>query len=268
MEIQLWREILDPYSQAVSEITLKLDNIRLECRRRNQYCPMESIQGRVKAVDSILEKMQRKGVSFDQMEEEIEDIAGIRIICQFIEDIDAALAIIEKRSDMEILHRKDYLTNSKKSGYRSYHIVIAYTVNTLNGPKRLQVEIQIRTMAMNFWATSEHFLRYKYKGQLPDHLAEQLEKIALATAQLDEEMMKVRSEIMDAENNNSIQCILVKDILNTIENLYHRNNNEREAIKIQDEFYRIYSLNDLEELKHFHDQLDILAEDNRTQSVR
>ena len=267
MEIQLWREILDPYGQAVSEITTKLNNFRLECKNHNIYCPMESIQGRVKEVSGIIDKMRRKGIPFERMEEEIEDIAGIRIICQFIEDIEAAVEVIEKRTDMEILHRKDYLTNQKKSGYRSYHLIIAYTVNTMKGPKRLQAEIQVRTMALNFWATSEHFLQYKYKNQLPEQISAQLERIAQATTQLDEEMMKVRNEIMDAENNNSIQCLLVKDILNTIENLYRLSNNEREAIKIQDEFYRIYRLNDLNALQHFHDQLDILSEDNQTQSI-
>ena len=98
------------------------------------------------------------------MEEEVEDIAGIRIICQFEEDIETVASLIQNRSDMTIKSEKNYLKHVKQSGYRSLHLIIYYTVETLNGPRKLQAEIQIRTMAMDFWATIEHSLQYKYKG--------------------------------------------------------------------------------------------------------
>lgn len=266
MEIQLWREMLDPYCQAVTELVAKLNNVKTEYQRKNMYCPIESVSGRVKEVSSILEKMTRKNINFDNLEKEMEDIAGVRIICQFIEDIHTVSEMLDSRSDMEILQVKDYIRDKKNSGYRSYHLIVRYTVHTLNGEKKIPVEIQIRTMAMDTWATSEHFLQYKYKGNLPSHVAEKLQAISRATDALDLEMMKVRRDIMDAEIDSLIERNLVKDILVEIENFY-RIQNEREAVKIQDEFYRIYQRNNLEELQRFHDQLDILSEDNRTQSV-
>ena len=266
MEIQLWREILHPYEQAVSEIIIKFVCLRDEFRKNNIYSPIESVTGRVKTVSSILEKMQMKNIPFEHLEEEVEDIAGVRIICQFGEDIERVVDLIRGRSDMEILEKKDYLANKKKSGYRSYHVVVGYTVDTIHGPKRLQVEIQIRTMAMNFWATTEHSLQYKYKGEIPEHVSTRLQKAADAIFNLDNEMSQVRAEIIDAQNDMQIRTGIVKEILSAIENLY-KVASEREVKKVQEEFYRIFRLNNLYELRRFQKQLDILSEGYRVQSV-
>ncbi len=266
MEIQLWREILHPYEQAVSEIIIKFVCLRDEFRKNNIYSPIESVTGRVKTVSSILEKMQMKNIPFEHLEEEVEDIAGVRIICQFVEDIERVVDLIRGRSDMEILEKKDYLANKKKSGYRSYHVVVGYTVDTIHGPKRLQVEIQIRTMAMNFWATTEHSLQYKYKGEIPEHVSTRLQKAADAIFNLDNEMSQVRAEIIDAQNDMQIRTGIVKEILSAIESLY-KVASEREVKKVQEEFYRIFRLNNLYELRRFQKQLDILSEGYRVQSV-
>ena len=239
MEIQLWREILHPYEQAVSEIIIKFVCLRDEFR---------------------------KNIPFEHLEEEVEDIAGVRIICQFVEDIERVVDLIRGRSDMKILEKKDYLANKKKSGYRSYHVVVGYTVDTIHGPKRLQVEIQIRTMAMNFWATTEHSLQYKYKGEIPEHVSTRLQKAADAIFNLDNEMSQVRAEIIDAQNDMQIRTGIVKEILSAIENLY-KVASEREVKKVQEEFYRIFRLNNLYELRRFQKQLDILSEGYRVQSV-
>ena len=159
MEIQLWRSILCPYELAVKELTVKFQHIIEEHRENDRYSPIEQVSGRVKSVTSILEKMQRKQIPMERMEEEVEDIAGVRIICQFEEDIEKVAALIQSRTDMTVKSEKNYLKHIKQSGYRSYHLIIYYTVETLDGPKRLQAEIQIRTMAMNFWATIEHSLQ-------------------------------------------------------------------------------------------------------------
>ena len=148
--------------------------------------PLRQVTGRVKSISSLLEKMQRKNIPMFRMEEEVEDIAGIRIICQFEEDIAEVARMIAARKDMEIKSEKNYLTHMKESGYRSYHLIIYYTVETIHGPKRLQVEIQIRTLAMNFWATIEHSLQYKYKGNMPPHVTERLSKAADAIISLDQ----------------------------------------------------------------------------------
>ena len=246
MEIQLWRSILCPYELAVRELIVKFEHIISEHRENDLYSPIEQVSGRVKSVSSILEKMQRKHIPMERMEEEVEDIAGIRIICQFEEDIETVASLIQNRSDI--------------------HLIIYYTVETLNGPRKLQAEIQIRTMAMDFWATIEHSLQYKYKGDMPPHVAERLTNAADAIILLDQEMSSVRDEIMDAQNSSQMQSNLVKDILNNIENLY-RVSSEREITKIQTEFLRVFHTKDLKQLERFHRQLDIIAEGYRAQAV-
>ena len=266
MEIQLWRSILCPYELAVRELIVKFEHIISEHRENDLYSPIEQVSGRVKSVSSILEKMQRKHIPMERMEEEVEDIAGIRIICQFEEDIETVASLIQNRSDMTIKSEKNYLKHVKQSGYRSLHLIIYYTVETLNGPRKLQAEIQIRTMAMDFWATIEHSLQYKYKGDMPPHVAERLTNAADAIILLDQEMSSVRNEIMDAQNSSQMQSNLVKDILNNIENLY-RVSSEREVIKIQTEFLRVFHTKDLKQLERCHRQLDIIAEGYRAQAV-
>ena len=266
MEIQLWRSILCPYELAVRELIVKFEHIISEHRENDLYSPIEQVSGRVKSVSSILEKMQRKHIPMERMEEEVEDIAGIRIICQFEEDIETVASLIQNRSDMTLKSEKNYLKHVKQSGYRSLHLIIYYTVETLNGPRKLQAEIQIRTMAMDFWATIEHSLQYKYKGDMPPHVAERLTNAADAIILLDQEMSSVRDEIMDAQNSSQMQSNLVKDILNNIENLY-RVSSEREITKIQTEFLRVFHTKDLKQLERFHRQLDIIAEGYRAQAV-
>ena len=250
MEIQLWRSILCPYELAVKELMVKFEHIIDEHKQNDLYSPIEQVSGRVKSLPSILEKMQRKHIPMEKMEE----------------DIDTVASIIRSRSDMTIKSEKNYLKHIKQSGYRSYHLIIYYTVDTINGPKRLQAEIQIRTMAMNFWATIEHSLQYKYKGEMPLHVAERLSNAADAIIALDREMSSVRDEIMDAQNSSQTQSNLVKDILLSIENLY-KISNKREVEKIQDEFLRVFRTKDLQQLARFHRQLDIIAEGYRAQSV-
>ncbi len=267
MEIQLWRNILSPYELAVNELIVKFEHLIAEHRQNDLYSPIESITGRVKSVASILEKMHRKNIPLERMEEEVEDIAGVRIICQFEEDIEKVAGIIQNRSDMEVKMEKDYLRHIKQSGYRSYHLIIYYTVETLQGPKKLQAEIQIRTMAMNFWATIEHSLQYKYKGDMPEHVAERLIRSADAIIALDREMSLVRNEIIDAQNSSQMQSNIVRDILISIENLY-KLSNKREVMKIQDEFLRVFSTNDIQQLERFHRQLDIIAEGYHAQALK
>jgi len=266
MEIQLWRELLDPYQLAVDELTVKFHHIIEEHRNQGLYSPIESVDGRVKSIVSILDKMQRKNVSMNDIEKKIEDLAGIRIICQFVEDIDRVVNLIKNRTDMKVKCEKDYVSHMKTSGYRSYHMIILYTVNTIHGPKELSAEIQIRTMAMNFWATIEHSLQYKYKGDIPQHVTDKLLVASDAIDVLDHEMSTVRDEIMDAQDSFRKKSNLVSEILHTMQNLY-KVANRHEVLKIQDEFYKIYETGDMERLEHFNKQLDIIAEGYRAQSI-
>ena len=266
MEIQLWKEILDPYRLAVDEILVKMNYLIEEYHNAGIYSPIQRVEGRVKSISSILEKLQRKNQNINELEEKVEDIAGIRILCQFVEDIDKIVSLIENRSDMEIKSIKDYISHMKESGYRSYHMIIYYDVNTIHGVKKVQVENQIRTLAMDFWATVEHSLSYKYKESIPEEIKARLANAADALLELDEQMSSVRNVIMDAQASHKKREILVADILNNIQNLY-KVANKREIVKIQDEFYKVYQGGDFDELKHFGKQLDIISEGYRAQSI-
>ena len=186
-------------------------------------------------------------------------------MCQFVEDIYKVVDIINNRSDMEIYQEKDYISNVKPSGYRSFHLIVTYNVETMEGSKKIFVEIQIRTLAMNFWATIEHSLQYKYRHNIPDHIKKRLNASAEAIVRLDKEMSSIHDEIMDAQSSFIIQANIVSEILNNIQNLY-KVANKREVVKIQDEFFEIYKQNDLEQLISFDKQLDIIEECYRAQN--
>lgn len=267
MEIQLWKEILTPYDLAVKELLVKFNHIINEYRSKDMYSPIETVTGRVKSISSILEKCKKKDIPIENITEQIEDIAGLRIMCQFVEDIYKVVEIIKNRSDMEIHQEKDYIKNVKASGYRSYHLIVTYNVETMEGTRKIFVEIQIRTLAMNFWATIEHSLQYKYRHNIPEHIRKRLNASAEAILRLDEEMSSIHDEIMDAQSSFIIQANIVSEILNNIQNLY-KVANKKEVIKIQDEFFSIYKLNDLEQLKRFAKQLDIIAEGYHAQSLK
>ena len=194
MAINDWKSFLMPYEQAVEELKVKLKSIRKEYRRKNEYSPIEFVTGRVKEVSSILEKVNKFGIPIDRVAYELEDIAGIRIMCQFVDDIDTVVQILRGRRDMQILYEKDYVMNVKPSGYRSYHMIIKYPVNMASGPVEILAEFQIRTLSMNFWATIEHSLNYKYKQQIPKELKDKLKSAADAAFRLDEEMLEIKED--------------------------------------------------------------------------
>jgi putative GTP pyrophosphokinase len=197
--IRDWEDFLAPYEQAVSELKVKLRGIRKQYREQNKHVPIEFVTGRVKPVDSILTKSKLRGIALERLEEEMSDIAGLRIMCQFVEDIHQVVELLRTRNDMKVIIERDYITNKKASGYRSYHLVIEYPVQLIDGEKIILAEIQIRTLAMNFWATIEHSLNYKYQGEFPDEISERLRRSAEAAYQLDEEMSNIREEIQEAQ---------------------------------------------------------------------
>ncbi|WP_300258369.1 GTP pyrophosphokinase [Clostridium sp.] len=219
MAIQNWKDFLTPYDQAVSELKVKLRSIRKEFRRKNEYSPIEFVTGRVKEVSSILEKANKYSIPVDRIQYEMEDIAGIRIMCQFVDDIDTVVNIIRNRKDMQVLYEKDYVSNVKPSGYRSYHVVIKYPINMADGQKDILAEFQIRTLAMNFWATIEHSLNYKYKKNLPKDIQFKLKRAADAAFTLDEEMLEIKDEIKDAQTLFEVKSDIISSIMNSILNL-------------------------------------------------
>ncbi|NMA90081.1 MAG: GTP pyrophosphokinase family protein [Amphibacillus sp.] len=194
-----WTTFLVPYHQAVDELKVKLRGMRKQYEIEKQYSPIELVTGRVKPVASILSKAERKNIGLHEIKEKIQDIGGIRIVCQFVDDIYTIVDLLRARHDFEIIEEKDYLKEKKSSGYRSYHLIIRYPVATIHGEQFVTVEIQIRTLAMNFWAINEHSLNYKYSGEIPKDIQMRLKKAAEAAFQLDEEMAKIREEVQEAQ---------------------------------------------------------------------
>ena len=250
MEIQKWREILIPYELAVSELEIKFNHMIKESRMVGRYSYIEQVHGRVKTLSSILDKAKRKGIDVEEVTEDIEKV----------------VQIIRERSDMEIVEEIDYVKESKPSGYRSYHIVVLYEVITIYGKKKVYVEIQIRTLAMNFWSTIEHSLQYKYSENLPDYIRARLLASAQAVVDLDKEMSMIREDIMMAQDFFFGKARIVSEIKNNIQNLYKFEN--REAIlNIQNEFFELYRHGTLDELEEFNQQLDLIAARHGVQSL-
>jgi putative GTP pyrophosphokinase len=243
-----WGRFLLPYEQAVEELKVKFKSLRLELKKREEFAPIEFVTGRIKRTSSILEKAKRLDVSMDQLETGIEDIAGIRIMCQFVEDIQKVAELIRERKDMSIVYEKDYVTYKKDSGYRSYHIIVEYPVQSALGMKKVLAEIQIRTLSMNFWATIEHSLNYKYKESLPKEVQIRLKKAAEAAFHLDEEMSSIREEIVEAQMQFEDKSNVVSFILGAIQELYfyHR---IREAASYQLRFNELWEKGDIWSLK-------------------
>lgn len=197
--MESWEKFLDPYKQAVEELKVKLKGMRGQFELASTHSPIEFVTGRVKPIASILDKASQKGIPLDKLESEMQDIAGLRMMCQFVDDIRPVVNLLRNRNDFEIVEERDYISHEKTSGYRSYHVVISYPVQTIHGEKKILAEIQIRTLAMNFWATIEHSLNYKYKGIFPKDIQMRLQHAAEAAFRLDREMSLIRGEIQEAQ---------------------------------------------------------------------
>jgi putative GTP pyrophosphokinase len=247
-----WEEFLIPYEQAVEELKVKFRGIRKELKKKNEYSPIEFVTGRIKKISSILEKAHKLNIPLDRLEE-VEDITGIRIMCQFTQDIDTVAELVRQRNgkDMTIVYEKDYIKNQKPSGYRSYHIIIKYPVHTAQGEKEILAEIQIRTLAMNFWATIEHSLNYKYEGNIPEDIKERLRITAEAAHLLDTEMSEIRDEIRDAQQMFEYKSNIVSRILSGIQNLYQRGF-VVEATEFQNQFRQMRARGDVVELRQLY----------------
>ena len=264
MEMLNWKEFLYPYQQAVSELTLKFEYAMNEYKTIEMYSPIESVSGRVKKVSSIIEKTKKKGIPYDKIEETIEDIAGVRIICQFVEDISKVISFIKRRDgqDFTIVEERDYINNFKPSGYRSYHIIIKYPIHSVTGYKEVLTEVQIRTMAMNFWAVAEHSLKYKYSGNIPLEVRDRLVSCAEAAFNLDNEMSTIRNEIMYAQRVNKLRDNLIADILDRIQVLYFKAKlSEMEEVNRQlVDLWSNGSIDDLKAFKHKLQEMTALHE--------
>lgn len=218
-DMRNWDRFLIPYEQAVDELKIKFKSIRMGYRKVGEYSPIEFVTGRVKKISSIIDKSRRLNIKQSRIKEEMEDIAGIRVMCQLLDDIYSVVDSIHQRDgkDFSIVYEKDYIKNYKESGYRSYHVVIKYPIYTAFGFEEVLAEIQIRTLAMNFWAIIEHSLNYKYQNKLPQELKDRLISTAAVVWQLDTEMKSIKSEIVSSQASFEYQAIVVENITDQLE---------------------------------------------------
>jgi putative GTP pyrophosphokinase len=188
------------YRFAVSEVLTKVEILRDEFRMLHRYNPIEHVSSRVKSPESLLEKVRRKGCepTFAAMREAITDIAGLRITCSFIADTYQVLEALISQDDVTVLTVKDYIVEPKPNGYKSLHVLVEIPVFLSTGPVQVPVEVQIRTIAMDFWASLEHKIFYKYDGEVPPHLAAELKDAATAAERLDHRMEQLHTEVRGA----------------------------------------------------------------------
>ncbi len=196
-----WQNIMFLYNSAIREVRTKLDIMRDEFQFIYQYNPIEYIKSRIKTPESIVNKLKRDGYesTMQNMVEHVSDIAGIRVVCSFTSDIYRLAEMIGKQREFKILYIKDYIRHPKESGYRSYHMHIQVPIQTTKGVMPTKVELQIRTIAMDFWASLEHKIYYKFEGDAPDYISEDLQSCARIVAMLDEKMLSLNEAIMKVE---------------------------------------------------------------------
>ncbi|USS86378.1 GTP pyrophosphokinase family protein [Fructilactobacillus cliffordii] len=194
-----WGQLLFPYQQAAKEWKVKLRGMRKEFQVRGEHSPIEFVTSRIKSIPSIEEKMQRRHITADRLTEDMEDLCGLRIMCPFLDDVSDVVQLLRRRNDVEIVSERDYVNNEKESGYRSYHIVFRYPLQLLDGEREILVEIQVRTLAMNFWATLEHSLNYKHPGEFPEDVHKRLQAASETAFKLDEEMSQIHHELSTSE---------------------------------------------------------------------
>ena len=193
-----FKKIMLMYNSALKEIETKVNILSDEFQTLYKYNPIEHIKTRIKTPESIIKKMERKGmgVTYNNMVNYINDVAGIRIICSFLPDIYRIVEMFERSEDLKIIEKKDYIKTPKASGYSSFHLIVLVPVTFSNGTVDVKVEIQIRTIAMDFWASLEHKIKYKYENGVPKNISKELISCARMINKLDTKMSKLGEETM------------------------------------------------------------------------
>jgi len=185
------------YQFALREMETKISILQDEFTHVHDYNPIEHVSSRVKTFDSIVAKAQRKGVALDleSLREEILDIAGLRLTCSFTRDVYRLYTLLTDQPDVTVVETKDYIRSPKPNGYRSLHAIITTPVHLSSGPIEVPVEIQFRTIAMDFWASLEHKIHYKYQGEAPQEILDELCEAATTAAALDVQMEKLHNKV-------------------------------------------------------------------------
>lgn len=194
-----WTEVLLIYNSALKEIGTKLEILNDEFQHVHRYNPIEHIKSRIKSSESIVKKLKRYGYesTIENMVEYVNDIAGIRVICSFVSDIYRIAEMISNQNDIKVLAIKDYIKNPKASGYKSYHMLVTVPIYLSDRIVHAKVEIQIRTVAMDFWASLEHKINYKFEGNVPQYIKDELVECAHMISEVDTRMWNLNEQILD-----------------------------------------------------------------------
>ena len=198
-DVDSWKTVIFLYNAALKEVGTKLEILNDEFQHVHRYNPIEHIKTRIKTAESIVKKLKRNGheTSIENMVRYVNDIAGVRLICSFTSDIYRLAEMIGNQSDLKVLSVKDYIKNPKESGYKSYHMLVAVPIYLSDSVVDTKVEIQIRTIAMDFWASLEHKIAYKFEGNPPDYLETELKACADMVDMLDAKMFSLNQAIME-----------------------------------------------------------------------
>lgn len=226
-----WNQALLLYDSALKEVGTKLDILSNEFKLTHQYNPIEHITSRIKSPKSIAKKMHHKGldVTTENIVKYLNDVAGIRIICSFTSDIYRIASLLAKQSDVKVLKIKDYIMCPKSNGYMSYHMIVSVPIFLSNNVIDTKVEIQIRTIAMDFWASLEHKIYYKYEGNAPEHIRTQLRECADIVSYLDQKMLSINEEV---QSYNHIGEEQAKTYQSNLNDLFGRIVNEAEEATV------------------------------------
>lgn len=209
-QIANWQEVMLVYNAALKQINTKLEILNDEFQHVHQYNPIEHIKSRIKTPESIVKKLRRYGYesTIENMVKYVNDIAGIRVICSFSSDIYQIAEMIRLQNDIHVVAVKDYIRRPKASGYKSYHMLVTVPVFLSDRTMEVKVEIQIRTVAMDFWASLEHKIYYKFEGDAPDYISRELRECAQMVSELDDKMLSLNEAIqacLEVENAPVLQ---------------------------------------------------------------
>ncbi|MCI6553266.1 MAG: GTP pyrophosphokinase family protein [Lachnospiraceae bacterium] len=196
-DVDNWKEVILVYNSALKQISTKLEILNDEFQHVHRYNPIEHIKSRIKTSESIVKKLKRNGYesTIENMIKYVNDIAGIRVICSFTSDIYEIAEMISNQRDIRVISVKDYIIRPKPSGYKSYHMLVTVPVYLSDRIVDTKVEIQIRTVAMDFWATLEHKIHYKFEGNAPGYIKAELVECARMVSDLDERMRLLNEEV-------------------------------------------------------------------------
>ncbi|HJC92174.1 MAG TPA: GTP pyrophosphokinase family protein [Candidatus Mediterraneibacter excrementigallinarum] len=217
-DVDSWKTVIFLYNAALKEVGTKLEILNDEFQHVHQYNPIEHIKTRIKTPESIVKKLKRYGyeTSIENMVRYVNDIAGVRLICSFTSDIYRLAEMIGNQSDLKVLSIKDYIKNPKESGYKSYHMLVSVPIFLSDSVVDTKVEIQIRTIAMDFWASLEHKIYYKFEGNAPEYISRDLRECAKMVSELDDKMLSLNEAIQECIVQEEANRDNMDDVLDNV----------------------------------------------------